>query len=295
VPSGGATGTVSGASQPTTWRTLVAEASVDLPDHEVRRIVEEVSGAAGAELAGLLDDQPTVRAVARFDALVARRRDGEPLQYVLGRWGFRRLDLFVDPRVLIPRPETELVAGHAIEVLRRRGRGQVVVDLGTGSGAIALSIAAEIDDPGLRVWATDVSQQAVDVARANLAGIGRAATRVQIRTGSWYEALPDDLRGAVDVVVTNPPYVHDSFELPNEVAWEPALALRAGEHGLDAYRTIVPGAATWLRPGGVLVMETAPLLAPAVVGMAREAGLVDVTALPDLAHRLRMVVATVPA
>ena len=138
-----------------------------------------------------------------------RRAAGEPLQYVLGRWGFRQLDLLVDRRVLIPRPETEQVVEVALaELDRRRASGgrPVVVDLGTGSGAIALSVAAE--RPGVDVWATDASPDALAVAAANLAGLGGwGATRVRLVQGSWWTALPSDLAGRIDLAVTNPPYI----------------------------------------------------------------------------------------
>jgi len=182
------------------WRTFLAEAerrfeAAGLPSAAVdaRRIVERASGYEGAELVLGLAEPATQRGVHFFDLMVGRRLAGEPLQYVLGEWSFRTLDLMVDPRVLIPRPETEQVVEHALVELDRvaaaRGDAPVtVVDLGTGSGAIALSIAAE--RPGVDVWATDASGAALDVARANLAGIGRAGRRVRMAEGSWFEALP---------------------------------------------------------------------------------------------------------
>ena len=170
---------------------------------------------------------------SRATRMVARRRAGEPLQYAIGAWGFRRLDLYLDRRVLIPRPETEQVVEVALRraAAARRCRAPLVVDLGTGSGAIALSIAVEV--PGADVWATDVSADALAVARANLAGLGgRAATRVRLVEGSWFDALPEAFRGQVHLLVSNPPYVADGETLPAEVAdWEPPGALRAGPHG----------------------------------------------------------------
>ena len=166
------------------------------------------------------------------EGMVDRRRRGEPLQYVLGIWSFRRLELVVDRRVLIPRPETETVVDVALAELRLLGVGQpLVVDLGTGSGAIAISVALEV--PAARVWGTDRSEDALAVARANLSGMGgRVAPRVRLAAGDWFEALPDELRGRVDLVVANPPYVGDDEVLPAEVAdWEPAGALFAGPTG----------------------------------------------------------------
>ena len=177
--------------------------------------------------------------VAHLDAMLARHAAGEPLAYVLGRWGFRHLDLAVDRRVLIPRPETEVVAGVALELARDAPRPVTVADLGTGSGAIGLALADELPVDGVRVWLTDVDPDALAVARANLAGIGRRAANVRIAEGSWFEALPADVE--LDVAVANPPYVAEgSPDVDASVRdWEPPGALFAGPDGLDAIRTLV--------------------------------------------------------
>lgn len=248
------------------WGELLAEAAARLErsgsesaEIDARRIVEEASGVEPSEFHGVLASPATVRGVASFDKMVARRELGEPLQYVVGRWGFRHLDLMVDKRVLIPRPETEEVAGLAIDELRARSveRELLVADLGTGSGAIGLAIASECQSA--RVLATDVSAEALQVARANLTGIGRAASRVSLHEGSWFDALPASVRGSLDVLISNPPYVTDDEELPSVVAdWEPLSALRAGGDGLDDLTVIVEGAADWVIPGGVVILEMAP-------------------------------------
>jgi release factor glutamine methyltransferase len=279
-----------------TWRTLLAEAAdrlraaaVPSPEVDARRLVERASGHEGAELVLHLDDVPTRRAMGFFDPMLERRAAGEPLQYVLGRWGFRSLDLLVDRRVLIPRPETEVVVDVAIEELRRVG-GRTVVDLGTGSGAIALSIAVEVVTS--EVWAVDASPGAVEVARANTAGIGRAGARVRVVEGDWYEGLPVELRGEVDVVVANPPYVAEVDDLPPEVRdWEPPGALYAGPDGLAEIRRIVAAAPAWLRRPGSLVVELAPDQAPAAAGLAAAAGFTGVEVRPDLTGRDRVLVA----
>lgn len=289
----------SASSRPTTdvstvaWSELLAEATTRVGRSDARRIVEEVTGAEPGRLHDVLNDLATVRGVARFDAMVARRLAGEPLQYVLGRWGFRTLDLMVDPRVLIPRPETEVVAGLAIDALAERSRvidrEMLVADLGTGSGAIGLSIAVEC--AGARVVATDASADAIAVARANLAGIGRAGTRVSLHVGTWFDALPADLEGSLDLIVSNPPYVTDDEQLPDVVAdWEPSSALRGGPAGLDDLREIVSGAPRWLAAGGVLVLEMAPHQTEVVAGWTTELGMVS-TVHRDLAGRARAVVA----
>jgi release factor glutamine methyltransferase len=282
------------------WRQLRAEAvarlteaGVDDPEQEVRWIAERASGRTAAEQVAALDAPATVREVTFVDQMVARRAAGEPLQYVLGRWAFRTLDLLVDQRVLIPRPETEVVAGLAIEAAAALDRPAVAVDLGTGSGAIALSLAAE-RWPHVEVWATDASADALAVARANLAGLGRRAGVVRLLEGDWYDALPSDLAGRVDVIVSNPPYVAESDPLPAEVAeWEPVTALRAGADGLDDLRQIIAAAPAWLAPGGTLVAEIGETQADAVRALATAAGFASVRVEPDLAGRPRGLVARV--
>ena len=277
------------------WRELRHEslerlhaAGIEDADQELRWIVERASGRTPSEQVASLDDPVTEREVRFVDRMVARRAEGEPLQYVLGRWGFRSLDLLVDARVLIPRPETEVVAGLAISALPSGG---VLVDLGTGSGAIALSVAAE-RWPDVEVWATDASTDALAVARANLAGLGRRASVVRLVEGDWYSALPDQLRGRVDVIVSNPPYVAEDDPLPPEVAdWEPRAALVPGPTGLEAIAVIVAGAPEWLAPGGTLVVELGETQGPAVRALAEAADLADARVEPDLAGRPRALVA----
>jgi release factor glutamine methyltransferase len=236
------------------------------------------------------------RGLIYFRQMVARRAAGEPLQYVLGRWGFRQLDLFVDRRVLIPRPETEQVVEVALGELRQlSGHDLVIVDLGTGSGAIALCLAAEGGKGA--VWATDRSADALAVARANLAGMaGRAATRVRLAEGSWWDALPAELLGRVSLAVSNPPYVssEEMAGLPEVVAdWEPRDALEAGPTGLEAIEAIVAGSRAWLARPASLVLEIAPHQAQAVTALARRAGFSSVRVEPDLAGRARAVAARI--
>jgi release factor glutamine methyltransferase len=239
--------------------------------------------------------------VAAFDAMVARRQDGEPLQYVIGRWGFRHLDLFIDRRVLIPRPETEIVAGHAISEVRRLTAATArvtVVDLGTGSGAIGLSVAMETDDSD--VWLTDRSADATAVARANIAGIGRAGSRVRVAEGDWFDALPPSLRGHVGVIVSNPPYVAEGDEVDPQVAWEPRDALFAPDttstHSIPAtghLEHLITVGPDWLVDEGALVLEMAP---DQVDAMAEWAGarFVAVQKIKDLTGRGRAIVARFP-
>lgn len=270
---------------------LTASGAVADAAQEVRWIAEQASGRTPAEQVAALDEPVTDREAAAVEQMVRRRVAGEPLQYVLGRWAFRTLDLLVDQRVLIPRPETEVVAGLAIDALAALGRPAVAVDLGTGSGAIALSLAAE-RWPDIEVWATDVSPDALAVARANLAALGRRATAVRLVEGDWFAALPAELRGTVDVVVSNPPYVPDGDDLAEEVAaWEPLGALLGGADGLDDVRRIVAEAPAWLRPGGTLVVEIGDQQGPAVAALAAGAGFRGITIAPDLTGRDRALVA----
>ncbi|MHB1138356.1 MAG: peptide chain release factor N(5)-glutamine methyltransferase [Microthrixaceae bacterium] len=284
------------------WRELLAEATVRFTRAglahgaaDARRVIEEAAGVSPADLLLVLDELVTERAMARYDDMVLRREGGEPLQYVLGSWAFRTLDLMVDRRVLIPRPETEQVVEVALaelDLLGGRERATTVVDLGTGSGAIGLSIAAE--RVRTTVWLTDVADDALDVARANTTGLGRAGARVRVAGGSWYAALPQDLRRGVELVVTNPPYVATVAELPAEVAdWEPAGALWSGEDGLDDLRTLLAEAGEWLVDDGVFVSELSPEQSHRASDLAA-ASFQEVRVEPDLTGRDRTLVARRP-
>ncbi len=258
-------------------------------------IAMRAAGAEARDWVGRSADRATVRGVAALDRMTARRLEGEPLQYVLGQWDFRRLDLYLDRRVLIPRPETEVVAGLALDELTRLapdGGPVTAADLGTGSGAIGLSLARE--HQGVEVWLTDVADDALAVARANLAGLGQPAVRVRVTAGSWFEALPGELRGRLGLVVSNPPYVSDDDDLPPEVAdWEPSGALFGGPDGTDHLRHLVEAAPAWLRPDGALVLELAPDQAQPLAATAGS-HFAQVEIHRDLADRPRAVVARHP-
>jgi release factor glutamine methyltransferase len=278
------------------WRDLWSRTADALGDRTAARwVCETASGADGEQFLTVLDEPASARMQRHLDEMVARRCAGEPLQYVLGHWGFRHLDLAVDRRVLIPRPETELVAGEAIARAQRVAPSRRVVDLGTGSGAIGLSLAVELPVTGTEVWLTDRDGDALDVARANLAGIGRSAGNVRIADGSWFDALPAGLR--FDVVVSNPPYVAEgSPDLDPAVAeWEPLGALVAGPDGLDAIRAIVRDAWHRLAPGGSLVLEIGSDQSAAVRALLGDAGYDEVEIRPDHTGRARVAVAVRPA
>lgn len=280
-----------------TWKALWLETTALVGDRAVARwLCEEASGTEGSEFVDELEAPATQRSVAHLDAMVARMRAGEPVQYVLGHWPFRRLDLLVDRRVLIPRPETELLVEHAVRLLLGRLRPLILADLGTGSGAIGLSLATELRHDHLEVWLTDASSDALDVARANLAGIGRAAANVRVAQGSWFDALPDDRRGRFDLIASNPPYVRDDADALEPIVrdWEPAAALFSGGDGLDDVRHIAAGAPTWLAPDGWLIVEIGADQGELAQAVLADAGLADVAVLPDLAGRHRFVVGRNP-
>jgi release factor glutamine methyltransferase len=280
------------------WQTLLddgadrlAGAGIDNAEQEARWLVQRASGLEGADLIVGLEEPAALGDATFFYDMLERRLRGEPLQYVLGSWGFRVLDLRVDNRVLIPRPETEALTQMALEECRRLDARRAV-DLGTGSGAIALALAVEWT--GIEVWATDISPDALAVAETNVAALGRIGGAVRLAQGSWYDALPAELGGAIDVIVSNPPYVAE-FEvedLPEEVrAWEPLDALVSGPTGLEAIERIVADARLWLAQPGSLVVEIAPHQAVEAGAMARAAGFGSAAVWPDLTGRDRILLA----
>lgn len=298
-----------------TVRRLVDSVSARLGStSDARWIVAQAAGIAPRNLLSVLPEAVSPATVESVQAMTERRAAGEPLQYVLGSWSFRHLEIGVDARALIPRPETEQVVEVALEELRslvgasdrRSSSGWHVVDLGTGSGAIALSLAVEATESvggavdGLEVWATDVSETALALAGENLArlaGTQPAAARVRLAQGSWFDALPRLLAGHLDLVVSNPPYV-------SELEWtaldpvirdhEPRTALVPGATGLEALEDLVEQSRRWLRPGGRLVLELAPHQAATMATRAGEAAYVDVRLRSDLAGRPRTLVAVWP-
>ncbi len=229
------------------------EAGVDSPEYDAQVLLAHVLGVERSRLP-LVDDVPAT-AAEEYDALVARRAAREPLQHLTGSAWFRHVELLVGPGVFVPRPETELLAGWADRggaVRWSRPTRPVVVDLGTGSGAIAKSVADEV--PTARVHAVELDESAHGWAARNLAGTG-----VDLRQGDLADAF-DDLVGAVDVVVSNPPYIpHEAWEsVAAEVRdHDPDLALYASGDGLDTIRVVERRAALLLRPGGVVGVEHA--------------------------------------
>jgi len=254
---------------------------------------------------GIHSRQPlTPEASRRLAEALRRRAAGEPLQYVLGHWPFRHLDLLVDRRALIPRPETEWVTDVALAELDRlvaAGRPPVVVDLGTGTGAIALSVASERASFGVEVTGTDVDGTVLELARANEQRV--ASTRGDLgalrwREGSWWAALDLAERGLVTLVVANPPYVSTTeWETLDPVVrdHEPYRALVAdagtdGTPGFAAIEAVVSGAPDWLSRPGAAVVEISPAQRDAALWLASRLG-ASAHVLADLAGRPRALLA----
>jgi release factor glutamine methyltransferase len=247
-------------------------------------LIETAAGVRASDVVLLESPDDDLRALAL--EMAHRRAAGEPLQYVTGIAGFRRLDLHVGPGVFIPRPETETVAEIAMSFLPSMG---LAVDIGAGSGAIALSIADE--RPDARVLATEISDEAIEWLTYNVAETG---LQVDVMRGDLFSPLPEQLRGRVDVIVSNPPYVpkDDAHLLPVDVgAHEPPVALFAGQTGLDVLIRLTAESHEWLSDRGALVMEIGDRQDKVVTALLRDAGYVDVEVRPDLAERPRIAIA----
>jgi release factor glutamine methyltransferase len=262
-------------------------AGVDEPRLDAELLLGEAMGCTRAALVADSGAEVPAPAARSFGEMVRRRLRREPVAYVLGRKGFRNLELLVDRRVLIPRPETELLVELALEV-----EPASVLDVGTGSGAIALAVADEL--PGCAVTATDTSPGALEVAQANARRLG-LADRVRFLEGT----LPDD--GIFDLVLANLPYVAErdwSALQPEVTQWEPREALLAGPDGLDAYRALIQKSAGPLfriagQKTGALAVEVGEGQAEAVGRLMREAGFERIEARRDLAGIERVVVGTI--
>jgi release factor glutamine methyltransferase len=265
-------------------RDRLASAGCDTPRVDAELLLAHVLGTtrSGAIAAG--DRALTGHETAELAGLVDRRERREPLAYVLGEWGFRRLVLSVDPRVLVPRPETEVVVERCLALIADVVEPRVL-DVGVGSGAIALAIADE--HPGARVTGVDLSPAALEVARANAARTGQA---IDLGIGDVFFGLPP---GPWNLVVSNPPYTRpgEVETLAPEVRdWEPRMALYAE----GATEAVAGGARDVLEPGGALVLEVADGDAGRVAALLRELGYVEVLVTNDLAGRERVVEGVVP-
>jgi release factor glutamine methyltransferase len=268
----------------------LAAAGIETPEVDARWLVDHVTEVTGS---------CTGCGAALLDGLVARRVAREPVQVVIGRTWFRELELHCEDGVFVPRPETEVVAGLAIAAARAAGASPLVVEPCTGTGAIALSVAVEV--AGARVIATDVDPAAVALARRNLdhvrngeAGAQLRARGVTILEGDLLAPVPDELRGQVEVLVANPPYLPaaDRGTWAPEVAdHDPDRALVGGPDGHEIVDALLDAAARWLAPGGSVIIEIDERRGADALATATTVGLVDPVIERDLTGADRAIVA----
>jgi release factor glutamine methyltransferase len=283
------------ASETGIIQRLLTDATATLVDAGVSeaRLDAEVMLAAAA---GVTRAQVIAGAVAidervhrHYAAMIARRVGREPVAYIVGRKEFYSIEFELSPAVLIPRPETETLVAAALEFLAARPSSRVL-DLGTGSGAIALAIAAHA--PGARLVATDIAADALAVAHTNARRLGLAG-RVEFRRVNCFDPLDDRGElGRFDLIVSNPPYIPEAeiARLEPEIArFEPQIALAGGPDGLDFYRSIAREATCHLAAGGAIAVEIGAGQAVAVAQMMRAAGAPSVTTLDDLAGAPRVI------
>ncbi|MGA7540032.1 MAG: peptide chain release factor N(5)-glutamine methyltransferase [Steroidobacteraceae bacterium] len=251
------------------------------PELDAELLLAQALGATRARLRSHPEEIPRREAARRFFELIERRASGEPVAYILGRKGFWTIELAVSPAVLVPRPETELLIERALALHPdRRAR---VADLGTGSGAIALALANA--RPGWQVTATDISAEALAVARANASRLG--LSRVELVQGDWLDCLPGR---SFDLLLSNPPYiaVDDPSLAQPALMHEPRLALVAAEEGFAALRRIIRAAPGHLEPGGWLLLEHGATQSAALAGELVARGFAQVRSHRDLAGCERM-------
>lgn len=223
--------------------------------NEAEILVGRVLGARRADLYAGMDRPVTLSQATELDKMVAARCSGRPLQYITGVQSFRKLTLKVGPGVLVPRPETEMLVERCLDLLKAV-EGPQVLDIGAGSGAIALSLAAEL--PDCRVWATEISEDAYRWADRNLEQTG--LTNVDLYFGDLFSPLPKSEKGKFDLIVSNPPYLSQEVldAVPAEVRdHEPEVALLSGDAGMATCIRIIREGFDWLAPKGHLIMETA--------------------------------------
>jgi len=264
----------------------LARHDVDAPLATAEQLMMSVLKADRAGVYARKDGLDTTQARS-YGGLLCRRCAGTPTQHLTGEAGFRRLVLEVRPGVFVPRPETETLVDVALQMVAGCD-APLVADIGTGTGAIALAIRDE--RPDARVFATDRSAEATALARSNAA---RLQLDVEVFDGDLVDALPEAVRGRVDLIVSNPPYLDPANEpsLPAEVRADPPMALYGG---LEVYERSFTQALAWLRAGGGVAVEVDPRSAGDVADAAARAGFVDPSIHPDLAGRARVVAARRP-
>ncbi|MEX0743526.1 MAG: peptide chain release factor N(5)-glutamine methyltransferase [Actinomycetota bacterium] len=258
---------------------------VESPRTSAEQLMMSVLGTDRAGLYSRTDGLDT-REARMFGRAICQRCTGTPLQHLTGEQGFRRIVVEVRPCVFVPRPETEVLVGLALDAVAGI-EDPVVVDVGTGTGAIALAVKDE--RPDATVYATDRSTEALELAASNAQRLG---LDVHVLEGDLLSPLPDELRGWVDLIVSNPPYLtpDEYADLPPEVKADPELALLGGP---DIYERLAAEALRWLRDGGVLALETGASQGRALAD-ALSRSFMDVRVEPDLAGRDRVVLARRP-
>lgn len=224
-------------------------------------------------------------ALKDWKKLESKRLQGEPVAYLIGKRGFHKIELYVAPGVLIPRPETELLVEIGLQEIKRLNAPVSILDLGTGSGAIALAIAS--DAPQAIITATDQSTEALEIAKTNAKQL-EIADRVQFFQGSWYEAL--ETGASFDMILSNPPYIasHDSHLNQGDLRFEPLSALTDHDTGLSCLETIISGAQKHLKPNGLIAVEHGFDQSEAVVSLMKLAGLRDIQTHLDLGGHYRV-------
>jgi release factor glutamine methyltransferase len=224
-------------------------------------------------------------ALAEWEQLESKRLAGEPIAYLVGKRGFHNIELYVAPGVLIPRPETELLVEMGLQEMSRLAKSTHILDLGTGSGAIALAIAHS--SANAIVTATDQSSDALEIAKKN-AALLKLESRVQFFQGSWYEALTSET--LFDIILSNPPYIanHDPHLKQGDLRFEPASALTDHATGLSCLQAIIHGACQHLKPNGLIAVEHGFDQSEAVMDLMKAAGLRNIETHFDLGGQHRI-------
>jgi len=257
----------------------------DSPQLDTELLLREASGLSTAQQISRADQALPKPAIQTFKALIAERAKGTPIAYLIGLREFYSLSLVVSPDVLIPRPETELLVDLALEAIPRDPACRVV-DLGTGSGAIAIALAKH--RPQAEIHAVELSAAALAVAQQN--AVIQGVEQITFHTGSWFDPLPADLR--FDVMVSNPPYIDpaDPHLQQGDVRFEPKSALIAADHGLADYQQIIQQARHYLVSGGKILFEHGCDQTEPVAKILREARFLNVSTHQDLAGRDRVTI-----
>ncbi|MGQ0501335.1 MAG: peptide chain release factor N(5)-glutamine methyltransferase [Panacagrimonas sp.] len=271
------------------WAAQALDGASDSPRADAEELLAALLGCERSQLVQRADDALEAATVLRYASWTERRRMGEPVAYIAGRKGFWTLDLAVNAAVLVPRPDTECLVEWACDIARsmRAGREDpvAILDLGTGSGAIALALADSLRD-GADITATDRSQPALALARENARALGLEAVR--FAAGHWFEALRDKAPLVFDLIVSNPPYIRADDPHLAELRHEPRMALVAGADGLDALREIIANAPAHLAARGWLLVEHGHDQGEAVRALFRTQAFADVQTRRDFGGNERV-------